>query len=61
MKYLIRLYDDDLRKLVAQKYNVPSDNVISTLTEEVMGYGMEEHVEPVFYIDVELNVEEEDG
>lgn len=61
MKHLVRLYDDDLRKLVAEKYNVPSVNVISTFTEEVVGYGMGERSEPVFYIDVEMNVEEEDG
>ena len=55
MKKIMRLYDEDLRKLVMEKYNVNSNQVTSIYTEECVGYGMGEHTEPVFYIEVEEN------
>lgn len=55
MKKIIRLYDEDLRNMVMEKYDVRPEQVTSIFTEEVIGYGMNEHTEPVFYIEVEEN------
>lgn len=53
MKRLMRLYDEDLREMVMEKYDLRPSQVTSIYTEEVVGYGMGEHTEPVFYIEVE--------
>lgn len=55
MRKITRFYDDDLRELVAEKYNVPLDNVISVFTEETVGYFEGERTQPVFYIEFEEN------
>lgn len=55
MKRLMRLYDEDLRAMVMEKYDLRPEQVTSIYTEEVVGYGMGERVEPVFYIEVEEN------
>ena len=55
MKRFIRLYDEDLRNLVMEKYDLRPEQVMSVYTDEVIGYGMGEHTEPVFYIEVEEN------
>lgn len=55
MKKLTRLYDEDLRELVAEKFGINKDQVTSVYTEECVGYGMAEHMQPVFYIEVEEN------
>lgn len=52
MKKITRLYDEDLRKIIIEKYNLRPEQVTSIFTEEVVGYGMGEHIEPVFYIEV---------
>ena len=53
MKRLMRLYDEDLRAMVMERYDLRPNQVTSVYTEEVKGYGMDEHIEPVFYIEVE--------
>lgn len=53
MKKIMRLYDEDLRNLVMEKYDLRPEQVTSIFTEDVVGYGMDEHTEPVFYIEVE--------
>ena len=53
MKKIMRLFDEDLRAMVVEKYNLRPEQVTSVFTEEVVGYGLEEHTEPVFYIEVE--------
>lgn len=53
MKKIMRLYDEDLRNLVMEKYDLRPEQVTSVFTEDVVGYGMDEHTEPVFYIEVE--------
>jgi len=53
MKIIKRLYDEDLRDLVMEKYDLRPSQVTSVFTEEVVGQGMDEHTEPVFYIEVE--------
>jgi hypothetical protein len=53
MKYIKRFYDEDLRKMIIEKLNVKPSQVTSTYTEECKGYGMGEHYEPIFYIEVE--------
>ena len=53
MKRLMRFYDEDLRQLVIEKYNLRQDQVTSVFTEELVGYGQGERTEPVFYIEVE--------
>ena len=55
MKRLMRLYDEDLRAMVMEKYDLRLSQVTSVFTEEVVGYGLNEHTEPVFYIEVEEN------
>ena len=56
MKVIKRLYDEDLRAMVTEKYDVRPEQVTSIYTEEVTGYGVGERVEPVLYIEVEENV-----
>lgn len=53
MKKIIRFYEDDLRNFIAEKYNVPLEQVTAIINEEMTGYGMGEHLETVFYIEVE--------
>lgn len=53
MKKLMRLYDEDLREMVMEKYDLRPSQVTSVYTEEVVGQGMDEHTEPIFYIEVE--------
>lgn len=55
MKRFIRLYDEDLRRLVMEHYDVRPSQVTSTFTEEVVGQGMGEHTVPVYYIEIEEN------
>ena len=49
MKRIIRLYDEDLRRLVMEKYDARPSQVLMCYTEEVKENG----IEPVFYIEVE--------
>ena len=56
MKRFVRLYDEDLRAMVMERYDVRPEQVTSIYTEEITGYGVGERVEPVFYIEVEENV-----
>lgn len=53
MKRILRLYDEDLRNMVMEKYDLRPSQVTSVYTEEVVGYGTGEHTEPVFYIEVD--------
>lgn len=53
MKIFKRFEEEDLRRLVAEKLHVDISKVTSTFTEETVGYGEGEHLEPVFYIEVE--------
>ena len=53
MKRIMRFYDEDLKEMVMEKYDLRPDQVMTVYTEEVKGYGLGEHVEPVFYIEVE--------
>lgn len=53
MKKLTRFYDDDLREIIIEKYNLKPEQVTSVFTEELVGYHEGEHLEPVFYIEVE--------
>ena len=53
MKRLMRLYDEDLRAMVMERYDLRPNQVTSVYTEEVKEYGMDEHIEPVFQIEVE--------
>lgn len=53
MKIIKRFYEEDLRELVAEKLGVELNDVTATYTEECVGYGMGEHYEPVFYLEVE--------
>jgi Zn-dependent oligopeptidase len=55
MKKLTRFYAEDLRDMVMEKYDLRPEQVSTVFTEEVVGYGMNEHTEPVFYIEVEEN------
>lgn len=57
MKRLIRLDEEDIREMVAKEYNVPIDNIMSTITEEPQGY--REEMVPVFYVEIELKGEKE--
>lgn len=53
MKYITRFYDEDLREIIIEKLGVRPEQVTTVFTEETHGYGTGEHVEPVFYIEVE--------
>lgn len=53
-----RFEEDDLRRLVARELGVPVEKLVSTYTEELNGYGPNEHTVPVFYIEYkEINDE----
>lgn len=58
MKYIRRFYDKDLRNMIIEKLNVKPSQVTPIYTEEVRGYGMDEHTEPIFYIEVEEDEED---
>ena len=53
MKKLMRFYDEDLRAMIMEKYDLRPEQVRSVFTEEIVGYGLDEHTEPIFYIEVE--------
>lgn len=53
MKKLMRFFDEDLRAMVMEKYDLRPEQVTSVFTEEVIGYGMAEQTRPIFYIEVE--------
>ena len=55
MKRILRLDENDVRELVATEYEVPIDNVTTTITEEPCGY--HEEMTPMFYVEVELKGE----
>ena len=54
MKRILRLDENDIRELVAKEYEVPIDNVITTITEEP---DYHEEMVPMFYVEVELKGE----
>ena len=58
MKKFTRFYDEDLRDMVIEKYDLRPEQVTIVLTEEVIGYGTGETTKPVFYIEVEENENE---
>jgi hypothetical protein len=53
VKLITRFYEEDLKKLVIEHLDVKPSQVTCIYTEECRGYGMGEHMEPVFYIEVE--------
>ena len=55
MTHIIRLDENDLIHMVMEQYDAKLSEVTSVHTEECRGYGMDEHMEPVFYIEVEIN------
>ena len=57
MKKLMRFYEEDLRKIIMEQYDLRPEQVLAIHTTECRGYGMSEHTEPVFYIEVQENVE----
>ena len=57
MKRFTRLYDDDLRDMVIEKYNLRPEQATIVFTEETRGYGPMEHTVPVFYIEIEESEE----
>lgn len=58
MKKLLRFYEDDLKKIIMEQYDVRPSQITSIYTEDTVGYGEGEHLEPIFYIEVELNESE---
>ena len=50
MKIIKRFYDDDLRELLMEKYDLRPEQVTSTFTQDVDFYG---NTTDVFYIEVE--------
>ena len=57
MKKFVRFYDEDIRKMIIEKLDIKPSKVTSVYTEEVTGCGMNEHVEPVYYVEVEMSEE----
>ena len=55
MQLIKRFYEEDLKKLVIEKLDVKPSQVTTVYTEECRGYGMDEHMEPVFYKEVTEN------
>jgi len=53
MKKIIRLYEEDLKNIVMERFDVRPSQVSSVYTEKCVGYGQGERYEPVFYIEVE--------
>lgn len=50
MKRLIRLYDEDLKNIVMERFDCRPSDITMTYTEDV---DENENVTPVFYIEVE--------
>lgn len=59
MKKLLRFDEEDLRNIIMEQYDVRPEQIVLVHTEETHGYGLGEQIEPVFYIEVELNEGEE--
>lgn len=55
MKKLLRFYEDDLKNIIMEQYDVRPSQITSIYTED---YDEGEHLEPIFYIEVELNESE---
>ena len=53
MKNIKRFYDEDLRNLIIETYNLKPSQVTPIYTEEYYYYGQAEYIEPVFYIEVD--------
>ena len=53
MKKITRYDEEDLCAMVMEKYDLRPEQVIAVHTTELRGYGMNEHDEPVFYIEVQ--------
>ena len=53
MKKILRFYEDDFRDMIMEKYDLRPEQLTSVYTEECVGYGEGERMEPVFYIEVE--------
>lgn len=43
MKTKIELDKDDMKKIIAEHFYVSEDNVIVSASEQLVGYGMQEH------------------
>ena len=54
MKKFVRFYDEDIRKMIIEKLDIQPSKVTSVYTEEVTSCGMDEHVEPVYYVEVDM-------
>lgn len=52
MKHIIRFYEEDLKNIIIERLDVRPSQVLAVHTTECRGYGMAEHDEPVFYIEV---------
>ena len=55
MMHIIRLDENDLINMVMEQYDAKPSEVTGIHTEECRGYGMDEHTESVFYIEVKMN------
>ena len=55
MTHIIRLDENDLIRMVMEQYDAKPSEITGYHTEECRGYGMDEHTEPVFYIEVKIN------
>lgn len=53
MKIVKRFYEDDFKEMIKQLYNVTDSQITTCYTETTVGYGVGEHTEPIFYIEVE--------
>lgn len=53
MKIIRRLDEEDIRNIIMEYFDVRPSQVRTYHTTECRGYGMDEHDEPVFYIEVE--------
>lgn len=52
MKHITRFYEEDLKNIIMEKLDILPDQISAVYTTECRGYGMAEHEEPVFYIEV---------
>jgi len=55
MQLIKRFYEEDLKKIIMEQLDVKPTQVMCIHTQECRGYGMDEHMEPVFYIEVTEN------
>lgn len=55
MENILRLNQEDIKQILAERYNVANEDISIKITEECYGYGIGEHYEEVVNAEVKLD------